>query len=321
MEMLLKIHELFDTEMDALEAVKKNLSEESVKKVIEILLNSSGKVVITGIGKSGLIGQKMAATFSSTGTPSIFLNAAEALHGDLGVVTPQDVVLLISNSGNAEEMKTMIPVLKIQQIPTIAITGNPNSFLAKECDVTLMVSVPKEGCPLNLAPMASTTATLVLGDALAALLMQLKNFQPEHFARYHPAGALGRRLLLQVTHLMKRGEEIAWVLPTATMQEVIEGLTEKKLGLVLVTRDFETLLGIITEGDLRRALKRQDEFFSLSASDIMTRSPIMISSKLFISEALEVMENRESQISVLPVIDHEKVVGVLRLHDAIGQVK
>ncbi|MCX5774501.1 MAG: KpsF/GutQ family sugar-phosphate isomerase [Fusobacteria bacterium] len=320
MGVLESIKEIFDIEISELEYVKSNMGDESIE-AIEIIRNCKGKVVISGIGKSGLIGQKIAATLSSTGTTAVFLNSAEALHGDLGIVSKEDVVVLISNSGNGDELKSIIPVLKKQHISLIAMTGNLNSYLAAMANVVLNIHVRREGCPLNLAPMSSSTGALVMGDAIAATLMKLKGFKPENFALYHPGGALGRRLLLHVRDIMKKGEEIPFVTQEATMDEVVMELTVKKLGAVCVSENKKSLVGIITEGDLRRALLKKEEFFNLRAKDIMIKNPICATPDSLAADALGTMEERESQISVLPVLDSGDIVGMIRIHDLLGKLK
>jgi len=320
MDVLENIKEIFDIEISELEYVKSHINE-SYMKAIELIERCQGKVVVSGIGKSGLIGQKIAATLSSTGTTAVFLNSAEALHGDLGIVTHLDVVIIISNSGNGDELKSIIPVLKTQHIPLIAMTGNSNSYLATHADAVLNIHVRREGCPLNLAPMSSSTAALVMGDAIAATLMKLKGFKPENFALYHPGGALGRRLLLHVRDIMKKGEDIPFVTLEASMDEVVMELTRKKLGAVCVSNDKKSLLGIITEGDLRRALLKKEEFFSFCAKDIMIERPICATPDSLAADALSIMEERESQISVLPVVKNDTIVGMIRIHDLIGKLK
>ncbi|MEG0235702.1 KpsF/GutQ family sugar-phosphate isomerase, partial [Cetobacterium sp.] len=288
--------DLFDKEICELEKVKGKISD-SLEIVVNLILNSKGKVVITGIGKSGIIGKKIAATLASTGTLAVFMNSAEGLHGDLGMINKNDIVIAISNSGNSDEVISIIPSIKKIGATLIAMTGNSNSRLGKEADAILDIGVEKEGCPLNLAPMSSTTSTLVMGDALATVLITARNFKPENFAVYHPGGSLGRRLLMKVRDVMHKDLPIAQL--TSDMDTVIMTMTKKRLGVVCIVENDE-LLGIITEGDIRRALKMKDKFFTLKAEDIMTRNYTYATENIMALDALDLMENRESQISVLP---------------------
>ena len=308
--------DLFDKEICELEKVKGKISD-SLEIVVNLILNSKGKVVITGIGKSGIIGKKIAATLASTGTLAVFMNSAEGLHGDLGMINKNDIVIAISNSGNSDEVISIIPSIKKIGATLIAMTGNSNSRLGKEADAILDIGVEKEGCPLNLAPMSSTTSTLVMGDALATVLITARNFKPENFAVYHPGGSLGRRLLMKVRDVMHKDLPIAQL--TSDMDTVIMTMTKKRLGVVCIVENDE-LLGIITEGDIRRALKMKDKFFTLKAEDIMTRDYTYATENIMALDALDLMENRESQISVLPVLSDKQIVGTIRLHDVLNVV-
>lgn len=308
--------DLFDKEICELEKVKGKISD-SLEIVVNLILNSKGKVVITGIGKSGIIGKKIAATLASTGTLAVFMNSAEGLHGDLGMINKNDIVIAISNSGNSDEVISIIPSIKKIGATLIAMTGNSNSKLGKEADAILDIGVEKEGCPLNLAPMSSTTSTLVMGDALATVLITARNFKPENFAVYHPGGSLGRRLLMKVRDVMHKDLPIAQL--TSDMDTVIMTMTKKRLGVVCIVENDE-LLGIITEGDIRRALKMKDKFFTLKAEDIMTRDYTYATENIMALDALDLMENRESQISVLPVLSDKKIVGVVRIHDLLNVI-
>ncbi|MGL5573539.1 MAG: KpsF/GutQ family sugar-phosphate isomerase, partial [Cetobacterium sp.] len=281
--------DLFDKEICELEKVKGKISD-SLEIVVNLILNSKGKVVITGIGKSGIIGKKIAATLASTGTLAVFMNSAEGLHGDLGMINKNDIVIAISNSGNSDEVISIIPSIKKIGATLIAMTGNSNSRLGKEADAILDIGVEKEGCPLNLAPMSSTTSTLVMGDALATVLITARNFKPENFAVYHPGGSLGRRLLMKVRDVMHKDLPIAQL--TSDMDTVIMTMTKKRLGVVCIVENDE-LLGIITEGDIRRALKMKDKFFTLKAEDIMTRDYTYATENIMALDALDLMENRE----------------------------
>ncbi|MGL5411894.1 KpsF/GutQ family sugar-phosphate isomerase [Cetobacterium sp.] len=308
--------DLFDKEICELEKVKGKISD-SLEIVVNLILNSKGKVVITGIGKSGIIGKKIAATLASTGTLAVFMNSAEGLHGDLGMINKNDIVIAISNSGNSDEVISIIPSIKKIGAILIAMTGNSNSRLGKEADAILDIGVEKEGCPLNLAPMSSTTSTLVMGDALATVLITARNFKPENFAVYHPGGSLGRRLLMKVRDVMHKDLPIAQL--TSDMDTVIMTMTKKRLGVVCIVENDE-LLGIITEGDIRRALKMKDKFFTLKAEDIMTRDYTYATENIMALDALDLMENRESQISVLPVLSDKQIVGVVRIHDLLNVI-
>ncbi|MGL5088984.1 MAG: KpsF/GutQ family sugar-phosphate isomerase [Cetobacterium sp.] len=308
--------DLFDREICELEKVKNKISD-SLEVVVNLILKSKGKVVITGIGKSGIIGKKIAATLASTGTLTVFMNSAEGLHGDLGMINKDDIVIAISNSGNSDEVISIIPSIKKIGATVVAMTANPNSRLGKESFAVLDIGVEKEGCPLNLAPMSSTTSTLVMGDALATVLITARNFKPENFAVYHPGGSLGRRLLMKVKDVMHKDLPIVEL--RSDMDTVIMTMTKKRLGLVCVVNN-EELLGIITEGDIRRALKMKDKFFSMKAEDIMTKNYTRATEDIMALDALELMENRENQISVLPVLMDKKVVGVVRIHDLLNVV-
>ena len=287
--------------------------------VVNIILESKGKVVVTGIGKSGLIGKKIAATLASTGTYAVFMNSAEGLHGDLGMISKDDVVLAISNSGNSDEIVAILPSIKKIGAKIVAMTGNRNSKLGRAADKILNIGVKREGCPLNLAPMSSTTSTLVMGDALAAILIKMRDFKPENFALYHPGGSLGKRLLMRVSDVMHKDDKIPFCDKESSIDNVILVMTEKRLGAVCVMNG-DLMVGIITEGDIRRALKRKEEFFNLKAKDIMTRNFTRVSEDSMAIDALELMENRESQISVLPVFKDVKLVGIVRVHDLLNVV-
>ena len=284
---------------------------------IEKSLLAGGRVVVTGLGKSGKIAQKIAATLSSTGSPAFFLHPTEALHGDIGNVRPGDVTLALSASGNTEEIMNLIPALRLRQTPIIGLVGSLSSRLGTEADFAIDASIEAEACPHNLAPTTSTTLALALGDAIAMALMKRRDFAIDQFASNHPGGALGKRLGWKVQDVMHSGDAVAWVSPTAPMDEVAVRSTQKKLGAVLVV-DGRKLLGIITDGDLRRALQHREKFFQLRASDVMTAQPVTVQTDDRAADALDRMQNRPSQISVLPVVDasgHWK--GILRLHDLI----
>jgi len=318
MEIINYAKEVFDIEIGELKKVRDRISDQ-MEKAVNIILASKGKVVITGIGKSGLIGKKMAATFASTGTHSVFMNSAEGLHGDLGMIHPEDVVIAISNSGNSDEVLSIIPSIKKIGAKIIAMTGNPGSGLGQASDCILDIRVEREACPNNLAPTTSTTATLVMGDAMASVLIKLRDFKPENFAVYHPGGSLGRRLLMKVEDVMHKGNEVAVCDSRATVDEVLLKMTNKRLGAVCVV-DNGRMSGIITEGDIRRALQEKNKFFDFYAGDIMTKKFTYINKDKMAIEALELMENRENQISVLPVMEGEELVGLVRVHDLLKVV-
>lgn len=318
MDILKEAKEVFEIEIEEMKKVMNRLDDNFVEAVM-ILKNLKGKVVVTGIGKSGIIGTKIAATLASTGTLAIFMHAAEGLHGDLGMISHNDVVIAISNSGNSDEVISILPAVKKIGAKIIAMTGNKNSKLAKSADIILDIGVEKEACPLNLAPTSSTTVTLAMGDALSAVLIKEKQFKPENFALYHPGGSLGRRLLLRVRDVMHKGNELPAVSENEGIEKILAELTDKRMGGVCVIEN-EKLLGIITEGDIRRALKNKEIFFELKAADIMTKNPTRVNSSDMAIDALEIMENRKSQISVLPVMENDKVVGIIRIHDLIGKI-
>lgn len=310
--------EIFDSEIEELKIVREKIDSEMID-VVNIILESKGKIVVTGIGKSGLIGKKIAATLASTGTYAVFMNSAEGLHGDLGMISKDDVVLAISNSGNSDEIVAILPSIKKIGAKIVAMTGNRNSKLGRAADKILNIGVKREGCPLNLAPMSSTTSTLVMGDALAAILIKMRDFKPENFALYHPGGSLGKRLLMRVSDVMHKDDKIPFCDKESSIDNVILVMTEKRLGAVCVMNG-DLMVGIITEGDIRRALKRKEEFFNLKAKDIMTRNFTRVSEDSMAIDALELMENRESQISVLPVFKDVKLVGIVRVHDLLNVV-
>ncbi len=308
--------EVLAVEIEGLKAVAAKLGEEFVQAV-DLILKARGRVVVTGIGKSGLIGRKIVATLASTGTPSFFLHPAEAMHGDLGMVVPEDVLLAISNSGETEEVNKLLPFLKGRGVKIIAFTGNLQSTLARQADVVVDVGVPREACPLGVAPTASTTATLAMGDALAMVLAKLRNLRLEDFRQNHPGGSLGERLKVQVAQIMLTGEALPLVKQGARMAEVLLEINRKRLGCALVLDEKEDLCGIVTDGDLRRALLKYGDFRTLPVEKVMTRDPKTISPRALAAEALYVMER--NLITVLPVVTEKKVVGIIHLHDVLGK--
>lgn len=317
MNVISYIKNIFQIEIDEVARVKNKIGKE-VEECIKLILETKGKVVITGVGKSGHIGKKMAATFASTGTLTIFMHSTEGLHGDLGMIHGDDLVIAISNSGNSEEVLSILPSIKKIGCKIVAITGNKNSKLAKEAHCILDVGVEKEACPMNLAPTCSTTATLVMGDAIASALIEIRKFKPENFALYHPGGSLGRRLLLKVNDIMHKIEEIALCTETDKVDDILIKMTNKNLGAACIL-DGEKIVGIITEGDIRRALKNKEKFFEFTAKDIMTTNFTGIKIDSMAIDAMEIMENRDSKIYQLPVVDEDnKLLGLIRLHDLVS---
>lgn len=302
-------------EAEAIQTAAQRL-DGSLLKAVEILVRHHGKIVITGVGKSGLVGQKIAATLCSTGTPAIFLHAADAVHGDLGVYAPGDPTILISKSGASVELVRLIPVLRQFESGLVGILGNLNSTLAAMVDVALDGRVAREADPLNLAPTASSTVALAIGDALASALMQARGFEQQDFARYHPAGMLGRVLLMHVYDVMHAASQVARVKLDDNLRQVVIEMTRYPLGAACVADEAGRLLGLITDGDVRRALQQHEDIRELQAQDVMTRRPITIAPTASLREAADQMENRPSQLSVLPVVDEDgQALGLLRIHD------
>jgi len=286
-------------------------------RAVRLIMDHPGKVVVSGIGKSGYVGRKIAATLSSTGTPAVFLHPAEATHGDLGICAPADPAILISRSGATAELLRLAPVLRELRSPLIGIIGNPGSPLVSQVDVWLDASVEREADPLNLAPTASAAVALALGHALAAALMQARHFTVEQYGRCHPGGQLGRYLRLQVRQAMHAGEQVAWARPDDSLKQVVIAMSRRPLGAACVITDGRRLRGLITDGDLRRALEQHDDIRTLRAADVMTAQPISIDPEARLLDALRLMEKRPSQISVLPVVEpgSARCLGLIRLHD------
>ena len=289
--------------------------DESFAEAVELIYNSKGRVIITGIGKSAIIANKIVATLNSTGTPSVFMHAADAIHGDLGLILKEDVVICISKSGNTPEIKVLIPLLKKAKNMLIAITGNMKSMLAEQADFIFNSYVQKEACPNNLAPTTSTTAQLVIGDALAVCLQEIRGFSSDDFAKYHPGGALGKKLFLSVKELLELNEKPAVSLNSG-LKEVIIEISKKRLGVTAVIENNK-IVGIITDGDLRRMLANTEDFSKLYAKDIMSKAPKTINVSAMAIEAMEIMESNE--ISQLLVQDNEQYAGVIHLHDLIKE--
>jgi arabinose-5-phosphate isomerase len=312
-----KVQELLRLEASAIERAAERLQGSSVNRALEMISGCASKVIVTGVGKSGVIAQKIAQTLTSTGTIAIFVHPSDALHGGLGVITAGDVVIAVSNSGETDEIVAMLPTLVNRRVPTIAIVGNVDSTLARKADVVLDASVDKEACPLNLAPTTSTTVSLAIGDAIAMTIMEVRGLTAEDFAANHPAGRLGRRLTMKVRDLMHESPEIT---PDSSWIEVVKAISKFALGAVNITDKSGKLVGIVTDGDLRRSIERTEagKLGSLAAAEMMTEDPITASPEMLAYDALRLMENRSSQISVLPVVDEAgKCIGLLRLHDVV----
>lgn len=315
-----QVNECLKVSAEAIARTRIQLDPTQVELALKLLANCRGKVILAGIGKSGLIGRKIAATLTSTGTTAVFLHPADALHGDLGIATSVDVAVILSNSGETDELVTMLPYLKKRGVPIIAIVGNLNSTIAKKADAVLDASVDKEACPFNLAPTTSTTIALVIGDAIAMTLMRIKGLTPEDFALNHPAGRLGKRLTLRVEDLMHSGVDNPTISPQAPCLDAIAAITQGGLGAVNVIDEQGKLLGLITDGDLRRTLQKikPTDLGDMVSGVIMTSNPITVTPDELAYNALQLMENRTSQIAVLPVVDREGIcVGLIRLHDIV----
>jgi arabinose-5-phosphate isomerase len=304
------------TEACAAEALLDRIGD-TFTDAVAAMLNCQGRVVVLGMGKSGHIGNKIAATLASTGTPAFFVHPGEASHGDLGMITARDVVLALSNSGETDEILTILPLIKRLNVPLISMTGNPQSRLAKESDYHLDISVEKEACPLGLAPTSSTTATLVMGDALAIALLESRGFTEDDFARSHPGGRLGKRLLLHVEDIMQTGKDIPMVSVDSSLNQALEEMSRKGLGMTTIVGDNNTLAGVFTDGDLRRLLDHGEvRINELKISDVMHKDCKTINKSQLAAEALQLMESKS--INGLPVIDeNSKVIGALNMHNLL----
>ena len=312
-----KVQELLKLEASAIERAAERLEESSVTHAIEMISACESKIVVTGVGKSGVIAQKIEQTLTSTGTVAVFVHPSDALHGSLGVITSGDVVLALSNSGETDEIIALLPSFSKRGVGLISIVGNTNSTLARKSDVVLDASVDKEACPLNLAPTASTTVALAIGDAIAMTLMESRGLTPENFAANHPAGRLGKRLSMKVSDLMHASPNVE---PAASWIDVVKAISKFALGAVNVTDAGGKLVGVVTDGDLRRTIERTDEgrLSGMTAEQMMTGGPITASPDMLAYDALQLMENRPSQISVLPVVDDGgRSIGLLRVHDIV----
>lgn len=309
--------EVLSIEAEGILAVRDNLGEE-FERAVDVVMACPTRLVVTGIGKSGLVGQKISATLNSTGTPSVFLHPVEAMHGDLGMVAPTDVVLAISYSGETSELNRLLGSLAERKIPIIALCGKPDSNLANHAVATLNVAVPREACPLGLAPTTSTTAALAMGDALAVALLNRKQFRAEDFRRNHPGGSLGARLKVAIREVMLTGDKVPVVADGVSMEEAVAELNQKNLGAVFVVDQAGLLQGIVTDGDIRRLLSSGKNLAAITLAEGMTRNPVAIASDLMAADALSIMQQRE--ITVLAVVaDQGRLAGILHLHDLLGK--
>ncbi|MCL6495172.1 MAG: KpsF/GutQ family sugar-phosphate isomerase [Ignavibacterium sp.] len=315
-EIISRGKEVIRIESEAVANLATGIDDQFVQAV-ETMYQCKGRVVLTGMGKSGLIARKIVATLNSTGTASIYLHPTDALHGDLGMVRSEDVVILISKSGESEEIINLIPMLKRLGVKLIAMCGNRNSRLAKECDIYISIAVKEEACPYDLAPTASTTATLAMGDALSVALLHKRNFTQEDFAMLHPGGSLGKRLSLKIKEIMITGERVPKVKENTSLKDVILEITSKRLGTTSVVNDEGILTGIITDGDLRRLLEKTMEIKNLRAVDVMTKNPKVIKQEFLASYALQQMENYKIT-SLIVIDDDHRPIGIIHLHDLIN---
>ena len=306
--------QVIDNEANSILGLKSLLTDD-FEKVVELIYNSKGNVIVSGIGKSANIAQKIVATLNSTGTTAVFMHAADAIHGDLGIIRDNDVVVIVSKSGETPEIKVLIPLIKIRKNKLVAIVGNRDSYLAKQADFVLDTTVPREACPNNLAPTSSTTAQLVMGDAIAVALLKMRGFTAQDFAKFHPGGALGKRLYLTVGDLcMKNGAP--QVSPDDIMTKAIIEISENMLGAAAVIENSK-LIGIVTDGDLRRMLMKHPNIETVKVKDIMTKSPLTVEKTALAADALNIMQHKE--ISVLPVMDGTKYIGMVHIHDIIKE--
>ncbi len=316
-----QVTQLLRAEADAIAKAAARLQTDNIDTAIDLLKNCKGQVIVLGVGKSGIIGQKIASTMTSSGTAALFLHPSDALHGGLGIVTPDDVVILLSNSGETEELLQLLPALKRRSVPLLAIVGNVKSSIARRADAVIDASVDQEVCPLNLAPTASTTVALAIGDAIAMTLMRAKGVTETDFASNHPGGQLGKRLTVCVGDLMHSGAHNPTIASDATWMDIIAAITQFGLGAVNVIDVDGRLAGIVTDGDLRRAVQRLGrdlEWANLKCDQLMTPNPVVTTPETLAYDALRLMEDRPSQINVLPVVDgNQKCVGLIRLHDIV----
>lgn len=307
--------EVIRIEANAIRDLESRIGDD-FQKAVEILLNCRGRVIVTGLGKSGIIAKKIASTLTSTGTAAFFLHSAEGLHGDMGAVLAEDVVITISKSGNTEEIIRLMPLFKRQDVPIITLTGNPHSVIAQQSDVVLDVNVKEEAWPYDLIPTASTTAALVMGDALALTLLQERGFSMKDFAEFHPGGDIGRRLLLRVDDVMRSGDEMAKVYEDSPLSQVILEITSKRLGATCIMNRDDKLVGIVTDGDLRRLMEKRHDIWDLTAKEVMTNHPKCVHIGILAAQALHVME--EYSINALIIVNENGApVGMVHIHDLI----
>ena len=320
MNILDEMDKVFQMEIDTLVRVREGL-DGSYADAAELLFQCSGKVVVTGVGKSGLVAQKIASTMVCTGTSAVFLHPGDGMHGDVGIIAPGDVVLALSKSGESDELLNILTYVKKLGVPVISITANPKSTLGNSSDLVLFTQVDEEACPLNLTPTSSTTAALVVGDALAMSLMKMRGFQAEQFALLHPGGQLGKRLLITVADIMRSGDDNPVVNAKDMIRNMLYEITNKRTGAASVVDDGGHLVGLVTDYDVRRVLERGDDLFSASITDIMNKNPTYICSDEMAVTALDIMEKRDKPFLILPVLDRpsEKVVGMVHLHDLVAK--
>lgn len=304
-----------DIEMASIQGLKEFINED-FEKIIQAIHHTKGRLIVSGIGKSAIVAQKIVATLNSTGTPALFMHAADAIHGDLGMITPDDVVMLISKSGESPEIKVLIPLINNFGNLLIGMVGNMDSYLAQKANLVINITVEREACPNNLAPTSSTTAQMVMGDVLAVCLMELNQFNNRDFARFHPGGNLGKRLYLRVEDLSENNQKPA-VLPSASLKEVIVEITQNRLGVTAVVDENNSLIGIITDGDLRRMLEKTSDISAICASNILSPDPVTISPQAMAVEALDLI--RKKDISQLVVAENGKYMGIIHLHDLIRE--
>jgi len=318
-DILAELRRVLDLELQTIRRVADAVGQD-YEKAVRALFDCSGKIVVTGVGKSGIIAQKVAATMVSTGTPAMFLHTADAMHGDVGIIKKEDIVLAIGKSGESDEMLAILPVAKKIGSTVISITAQPKSTMARYSDLVLHTPIEEEACPLNMAPTCSTTAALVVGDSLAMALMKLRDFQPDDFAMNHPGGQLGKRLLLTVKDVMRSGEANPVVHISSTTRIMLSEITRKRAGAVSVIDDEQHLLGLVTDFDIRRALESEKDIFRMTIQAVMNPKPDFVYEDENAFRALELMKNREKPISLLPVMNMEKkVVGLIHLHDLVAR--
>lgn len=318
-EIIETIKKVISIEIDTLFDIKNNIND-NFYYALDLIYKSSGKVVFIGVGKSGIIAKKIVATLISTGTKAIFLHPVEAIHGDLGILDEKDIVIILSKSGNSPEIISIIPYIKKIKLPIISMTSNKTSILAKQSDIILYLPVKKEACPIGLAPTSSTTAMLVIGDALAASLIKIKNFTKDDFAKFHPGGELGKKLLLKVNDIMRQGEKNSYIYIDSTIEDMFSTINQKMIGSVAVISKNNDLLGIITDYDIRKIFRDRKDIYKITIEEIMNKKPIFVYKDDLAYQALDFMEKRPKPISVLAVLDKEtkKFVGMLHIHDILG---